>query len=182
MKYFAQAALGAATMLMGAAHAAPLTWTFEDTYLQDEREIVGTYDFDADTGTYSNIDVTILDYDGSTYLEFDSVNSSSTGNSMFMSFVFMDDVSDGASVLDIELVSAMTSAGGSIDINQQGLSQLGMCLTFNNFPCLAGQGQATGFLDGFVTAEAVPLPAAAFFMAAGLAGFGGMRMKKKAAQ
>jgi hypothetical protein len=157
------------------AQAVPLEWTLENVVFSDGGTASGSFFFDADTSSYSNIAVvtttgsvttgTSYQY-GSVYnafavnlTEIDSPDLTGT-QKWLMAF--------GDGYLDFE---ELTNAGGTISINpSHGLE--GSCLSAQCTDVFQSRSVVSG------TVSAVPLPAAVWLFGSALAGLGWMRRKR----
>lgn len=160
---------------MGAAHAAAVTWYLQDVAFDDGGTASGSFDFDADTAIFSNINVITTTgsvLPGETY---DIVLPSSPGNSTFLSFANSTGIGDftGTYAIGLELSAPMTNLGGLIAINLAGFALESYCGTADCFAVVQPLRLVT---SGYITSE-VPLPGAFFIFAVGLAGLRASRRK-----
>lgn len=135
------------------AKADNLQWTASGIeYVGDVGGVTGSFDYDADLNSFSNIDLTSSP-DGSVFQYLDP-NSHGNGANGFI-FVDSDD-SDltGAQWLLVDLDSAMTDEGGTVDID---VLEEGTC---SDSTC-SGVAPTYEALSGdFSASEATPEPAA----------------------
>lgn len=143
-----------------AAHASPLTWDLVNVTDANGRDYTGSFMFDADTSMFSSISISVSGLMGG---PFDTLAPGSS--SSFGSFLRSVDGPDytGRLVLQLSLVSSMTNAGGSINLNNGGSG-------------IGTSNDATGSsVDLFVMTSTgsinatVPEPATASLLALGLA-------------
>lgn len=157
----------------GAAQAIPLTWNLVDVVFEDESTASGSFDYDADSNTFSNIYITTGA--GNTY---EDVNPYSSGNGGLISLVSEIPVVEGVTqALLFDLDGAMTNLGGTIDIlpGSTGggpLSLEGTCVSGQTtIPC-ASVGSRIFVLSGQITTAQVPAPATLALLLIGLVGLG----------
>jgi hypothetical protein len=165
-------ALGVILLLVvGSANAAPVTWTVDATWNASfdtddgVGQLAGTFDYNADTGIYSNIDLVSTcsigicqDFFGA------SINSFFQGNDTFMAADGLTSI-DAPVQVNLSYSDVLTDSGGDFS------------LEFNS--------QISGFLaqdDGALTGtvSAVPIPAAVWLFGSALAGLGWMRRRQTA--
>jgi|GEM_PF-3464009 len=91
-------------------YAVPVDWIIVGLEFSDGTTASGSYTYDVDTDTFSNVNVT-----STTYGPYDIVQPSSPGNSGFLSFA-VDPAGAGQPRLVAELSASMTNAGGTIAI------------------------------------------------------------------
>lgn len=175
--------------LAPSASAASLTWTFVDAATSRgatpsfDYTISGSYDYDVDTNTFANVAVT-LSGTGAFVGTYTAVKSAVPVPADADSLWFVDSTdSDYSSdkAIRFNLVSAMTSAGGSIDLLQY-LSLT--CLASDcNSSVPSGENSVTldGVIGGYVTTDLapVPVPAALPLFGAGLAGLGWVARRRR---
>ena len=175
-----------ATAVVGMSHAlaAPVLWTLQDVTFADGATASGSFIFDSElptnTPAYSSINITVTG--GTVFADttYTGYNATSIGSSIYASFTVGGDISQGALALDLIFASALTDAGGIVAILvPQFYSSQGVCMTTNGLLCLGALGPTNPIVSGFVTTEAVPLPAAAWLMAGGFAGLAAVRKRLK---
>jgi len=144
--------------------AAPVTWTINNAVFDDGGAVSGTFDYDADTNSYSNIALLTTDgsstFSGTTYLSSQSVSSAS----FFNSSTTLNDVGTGLTVFAMQFFQPLTNAGGAVAL-------------------FTGDEYNSSFtlqrsLLGGATVSAVPVPAAVWLFGSALAGLGWMRRKQ----
>jgi hypothetical protein len=119
-----------ALMLMlgcGSAQALPVTWTFENTFFDWGGQLTGSFDFDADTGAFSNINV-ITTSSGSFTLPGAEYNkcawSYQCGDAETLLFAVREnDDETPSSGLHILLTQALTNAGGTVALRTGGFCE-----------------------------------------------------------
>jgi len=176
------AAVLAAFGLSAPASAAPVTWTLVDAVFADGGSASGTFTYDADTNTYSAINIVTT---------AGSIQSGDDYNILAPMFVHSatrfgavpvpSPGLTGLTIFSVTWASALTNAGGVVSILLGGGSSEGVCVNFNCSIFNSVGGGARAFVSGYVTTSEVPLPAALPMFLAGLAGVGAMRLKKRAA-
>ena len=159
--------------------AIPMTWTLQDVTFDDGGTASGSYQYDADTDLYSNIDVTTTttaSFDGSVY-NFLRPGSGSLDYGFTVIDVVEADMS-GNQHIAMVLIDSMTNAGGSIDFGANGgfAPWEGYC---------AEADCTTGFIERnivggsvFGVAIEVPEPSTFILLWSGLIGLGLSRRRK----
>jgi hypothetical protein len=178
-------ALGVILLLLaGTAQAIPVTWTVDGIF-DDGGTLTGTFVFDADTGSYTNINLSSTDY--STYYEpysteYDAGTAQFGAELTYSDFTVWD--ASGLFVqgqarlapseyigLDIFWGAALTNAGGTYSlVNGRGRTYT------TNLSVDAGHGPIRAIASG--TVSTVPIPAAVWLFGSALAGLGWMRRKQ----
>jgi len=108
----------AAFLSVPSASASTIDWTLQGVTFGDGGTASGSFDYDADTNTYSFIDITTTSgssFSGATYLALDPGKSSSS-----TSLAVVPDASSaniGTPVFDLFFSSALTDAGGTVALN-----------------------------------------------------------------
>lgn len=156
------------------ASAAPITWSLSAAY-DDGVTASGYYDFDADTGAFTNISITT-----SLAETLSFGNQISPSDPGFLLFTADEFGANGTPVYSFDLAESMTSAGGTIDILESvltsgtGFSFGGLCA--GDPECL-GSTADRSVISGSVSAAsaAVPLPAGGALLLTALAAFGAFR-------
>ncbi len=170
MSFVRQSILAAAVSIAGAANAAPLKWTLHDVTSLGS-DITGSFVYDADTGTYSVIQITTtagtVISDGSwSILSIESMYQ----RSFFLQLVdTADSDQTGANTLALMFNGHLPAAGGTVDLyaTYQGTCAYDTCGVFGAYP-----GDPTsGFnwnVTGYLTSSAVPEPASLSLLATGV--------------
>ena len=160
-------AAGLLIVNIGAASAVPITWTLQDFAFVDGGTASGMFDFDADTGQVSNIDIITT---AGTILPGETFQFNIDFGDRFFLFT-SEPTSDAGSVpaFSFLLASSLTNAGGTIAV-ESGSEGAGPPDGIQRFI-------ASGSLT---TISEVPLPAAAWMFLAGLGGLSAARRKKRA--
>ena len=115
---------------LGAAQATPLVWTFAGTQTGDGGVVTGSFSYDADTNSFSNINVTltggtvappITSNPSITFHYVGDVGLGDTYNSNSGNVLFVNHPDTGNLIGDVDLyfnfLSPMTNAGGVINID-----------------------------------------------------------------
>ena len=160
------------------AQAGFIKWVLDDVVFNDQSTAYGSYFYDADTNTYSNIDITT----STSGTNYNVVHPGSYSSSVFLSLLTTD-IGDqtGGAFLSIALDEVMTSMGGTIAIvpdfnfsGGTGFSFEGLCIN----PTCTGLAPNRGISSGSVTAN-VPEPSTLAIFALGLMGLASRRFKKR---
>ena len=111
MKRFVAVLLLAGGLLMAhGVNAAPVTWTLTSSFASPTT-VTGTYSYDSDTNSYSNVNLTY--YNGTTYFPITFAISSYTQNAYFVGTV-NGAIQNVSPAVSFGLVSPMTNGGGTI--------------------------------------------------------------------
>jgi len=147
--------------------AAVLTWTFANVMFDDGGTLFGSFDFDADTDTFSNLNISTQGGDATFYPDFTytDANSSILGTSdneglrLQVTFGASDTRSLG---MDFPDTASLTNAGGTVDVLN--IAGFGGDSEFRTLPSSPPFGQRS-FLQGG-TVHAIPEPSSALFILA----------------
>jgi len=179
-KLFAAAVIAAFSV---SANAAPLTWTIHDVYLDGSDEyhnegvVSGTFDYDANTNVYSNINITVTagggvneqsnwepwgqPWDAADDLNLERPHTADCdiiiGNPDPFAFCISD--------LNFSFETGLTNAGGIVEIDHVEATVYELDNIYERF---AFSG----------TVSAVPVPAAVWLFGSALGGLGWMRRRK----
>ena len=102
--------------VIGSAGADPITWTLNDVVFGQEATASGSFNYDATTDTYSNINiVTTVNpaYGGDTYTTLGGPSSSAT-------LLGLSGTANPFAVLTLEFVDPLTNSGGVINLRPGG--------------------------------------------------------------
>lgn len=165
MNTFQKLSVAASTVILtlsvstGSASAAGLTWTLNDVTFRDGGTATGSFTYDADTNTYSNISIL------TTVFEVLPVTDYNQGSLLSGNPDTLDLANGGIApppnmplftnnILSLKFASSLTNNGGTVNIN--GTEQ------FNSFFILTSS--ARSIVGGYVRATpvAVPVPGAVF--------------------
>jgi hypothetical protein len=175
----------AAVLLLtaGTAFGAPVTWTIDSDSLEfyfTDGTAYGSFDYDASTNQYSNIDITTTNGDDWIHAQYEFLSpgelypSSATTLSLVSS-----DRSDltGWNAFELNFATALTDAGGTISIVYavEGYCEDSNCdsLDYNGEPWRES-------FSGTGSVSAVPVPAAAWLFGSGLGLLGWLRRRQSA--
>ena len=124
----------------------PPTWYLEDVQFDSGAFAIGSFVFDADTDTYSNINISISKEN--TTNTYGDILPLSPGNANFMLTipVFMSDLT-GQPRHSLDFAESLTNAGGTVDISISPFSSQGVCLN----PSCSGNSNAEVVTSGKVT-------------------------------
>lgn len=167
----------AATLVMSTfstfANATLVNWTLQNVQFTDGNNVynaTGTFSYDADTGNYSNANIS---FNGLTYTD--------SGFS-FGQYLILENASDNsqAKTLALSFSNILTNAGGNEALSSDSYFSVRDQTSFPFRTVLS-----YNFLNGEVTnastnVSAVPVPAAAWLFGSGLLGLAGLRRKKQA--
>jgi hypothetical protein len=159
------AALLTAALLALPAQAAPLVWTFDNAVFEDGGIATGSFVFDADTGSFSAVNVTTTAgtlASGATYTDRVFGDATTAG------LVTGSGDLTGTPLLGLAFLPPLTNAGGFvalIDIFFPPASSFeAVC---DDAACMTATFSRQ-FVDGALVASPVPLPAAAWLFGAAL--------------
>ena len=170
-------------VLSFAGHAAVVTWQLVSVTFDDGGVATGSFDYDADTDTFSAINI---DTSGGTNPDF--LNTPSYGiwggdpfttlpqvfSTLQTSWPDLTDLT-GAFVMGLILGSPLTNAGGTIPVELTFRSGEGIC---SEATCDAAITKYRDITGGSVST--VPVPAAAWLFGSGLIGLIGVVRRKMA--
>jgi hypothetical protein len=113
--------LAALSVLSAVASAGPLLWTFSGATFADGATLTGSFDYDADSGAFSSVNVTISGSTNSAFNVTMTVDDPGIySNSTTLEFsTILPAVVDETPSLYIALSTAMTDAGGTIPIGDE---------------------------------------------------------------
>jgi hypothetical protein len=140
-----------------AAHAAPVVWTLENVLFDSGPALSGTFIFDADTGEYSNLDVT------GSFGNLEAYNPYSGPANLHATVPGFEP----QFLLILDFSGSLTNAGGTYQVSGY---------EFEGTTVWGGQTFIRDIVSGTVTA--VPIPAAVWLFGSALAGLGWMRRKQ----
>ena len=146
------------------AQAVPITWNLLDVLFDDGSVATGSFDFDADLGSYSNIDIM------TSLASYGDPNPASPGNADILITVPDDSLADftGTPVLSFLFDAPLTNAGGLVDITVAAFSSEGTCFSATcSSPSIIRRVES-----GQVTTAVVPVPTTLVLTVLGLAGLG----------
>jgi hypothetical protein len=150
-----------------AANAVPVTWTVDSLLFDDGGTGSGTFSYDADTNTYSNIDIVTTvgaNFTGAHYMSLIN-NAVNNANSL----IIMVYPLEGLSGLELSFAASLTNYGGSITITGGRESICGQ-------ECMYPVSDLRYISSG--QASAVPVPAAVWLFGSALAGLGWLKRKQ----
>jgi hypothetical protein len=163
-------------LVVGSAQAAPLTWTLNNVTLRSDLTgengtLTGSFDYDADTNTYSNLAIDSYEWlDDLDDAEFRAVYNDHEEQADYGSPVSLwgkAQLNDfESSELNLFFDAALTGAGGQV-----GISQTSYQIGYIEYRAWANVGG---------TVSAVPIPAAVWLFGSALGGLGWMRRRKTA--
>lgn len=154
---------------VGAANAAPITWTINNASLGEYGPVVGQFDFDADTLLYSNVSIAaggLSGVGGSTFTDANLPGSTTADQFVTMGSTVYLGNGPWESALFLDFGSSLTSAGGVVSI-----SSGSVWVPDPGFGLI---------LDPGASVSAVPIPAAVWLFGSGLGLLGWFRRKQTA--
>jgi hypothetical protein len=175
-------------VVTGNANANVVTWTFQNAFWEDGGTITGSFDYDADIDTYSNVSITTTDGNGTPTIFGGAYNGSAHLGSGNTTLVLYSDTSthplDVAGELRLDLAfygpapdyAGFTNAGGTLTVDT--ISAETICLVT---PCGFGEKDDRAISSGTVIGAVVPVPPALWLFGSGLLGLIGIARRKKAA-
>ena len=131
-------------LMAGGANAVPLNWTLTSSF-SGGISVSGTYTYDADTNTYSNINITYVS--GATTYPITTATTVRIANQLIASIT---NYNTGSPAVLLTLNTAMTNSGGTI---QAGQLQVGTCY---NSDCNPFNASSTA--NSFSVSGAAPVP------------------------
>ena len=157
------AMFGASLFLAPQSHAAPLTWHLQGATFPDGGTASGSFVYDAATNAYSSINIVTT---GGTVLPGATFTVLTSGDATFFG-ALEPTVVPGSRFLQLAFASALTGAGGSINLDFPPSSFEATCSVANT--CSQGL-PSRAFSAGLVTTNptAVPEPATAALLPAAL--------------
>jgi hypothetical protein len=184
-----------AALLLGAnASAAPVQWTLNDVVFDDGESVTGSFDYDADTNSYSNINiVTIelyedyLDVDdwwwaGSSFDHEGNVVGMTSTQAWFLNAACPSCPNGGLSadhdVLQLGFSTALSNSGGTAVLTTGSFLTIAYDSGAGPF---AGSPDLSYGMDRKIvsgTVSSVPIPAAAWLFGSALAGLGWLGRKR----
>ncbi|MCW8092738.1 hypothetical protein [Alteromonas sp. ASW11-130] len=142
----------AMTFFSVSSHSAVIKW-YLNAEFNDGSSISGSYQYNADLNTFSNIDV--MSSNGSAYTQ---VNPDSSGNESFLGFIG-DIFAVNEPSFTARLVENVTNSGGAIDIMPGYIFSGGSGCSFEGF-CYRDGGRDCGMISvyrditrGYVTSQ-----------------------------
>ena len=149
------------------AGAVVRTWTFANVTFEDGGTLNGSFDFDADTDTYSNIDISVAGGDATFFSDFTYTDSNSSvlmsSNEKSLSlFVDLGLSNKRRLFMNFPETAPLTNDGGTVDV----LNAIGFGgdSEFRTLPSSPPFGQRSFFTGG--TVHAIPEPSSVLFMLA----------------
>jgi hypothetical protein len=179
-------ALIAASVFVTSAHAANLTWTINDfNYSGHFAGLTGSFDYDADTGVFSNINITSSAQLGFTYtdpnvslIQWHDGTSNDYSTYPYPSLRLITDVPGELHDLHFFFSDQLTNNGGTISLVDTPYGTTEDICFNDGYGCSTPSSSFYTGLDGTGTISAVPIPAAAWLFGSALAGLGWMRRKQ----
>ncbi len=174
----------AVTVLSVTATAAPVTWTINNATVfsnisYDTATFYGSFNYDADTNTYSNLNIKAEIFvnqgrddwyhDGDVYILAGPFNVSLPGSATQLNAKHSYPPYGYDTFLTLNFGSALTGAGGTVAITS------GTIVGTLDF--YSETDESAYLLPGATVSAAVPVPAAVWLFASALAGLGWMRRK-----
>jgi len=147
-------------LLSNSASAALVTWTFDTTLYSDlGTEIVGSFVFDADTDTYSDVNITTTSAEpGLDGFALALVNPASSDN--WLDLIGQFPMSSPGDYITISINPSLTNAGGVV-----------------NYDSVMESKTYADYTGGTLIGTVVPVPAAVWLFGSALAGLGWLRRK-----
>jgi len=156
-----------ALLLSLTSNAAPVTWTVDSLLFSDGGSGFGSFDYDASTNLYSEINITTLRSDDGGFANYQSLLPSVPSNDERLFLVGPG--AGGLTGLSFFFSSGLTNTGGMVTI----LS--GEEVFCEDYECSQPAGKIRDVVSGSVSA--VPVPAAVWLFGSALAALGWLRAK-----
>jgi len=167
----------AALFMTSGAQASLVQWELKDVVFDDGGVATGSFSYDRDTNTFSSLSITTTV--GNTlpgaFYEFLIPEIPSDSNSLFVSPI-ANPVA-GTTIFAINLVSQMTNAGGTIDLQPapspfafEGSCQADFCSQYTT--------PLRGVISGMIVSTVVPVPAAIWLFGSAIGLLGWVRRKQ----
>jgi hypothetical protein len=159
-------------LFVSVAQSAPLTWVVNNALFDDGSSLTGSFSYDADTNTYTDIDLVTDLVDWSTEGEL----GASTSTELHLLQIITPypsceyrDVIEYPYCMDLNLqfVDPLTSGGGTVNLVPYSSYEWGNDYNNNTF--------GLSLVSGSVSA--IPIPAAIWLFGSALAGLGWLRRK-----
>jgi hypothetical protein len=145
-------------LVSGASQAASLTWTLEGVTFDDGGTAVGSFNYDADTGIFSNIEI---DTFGSVEASYGTLFHT---DHLVVQFIGVLTDTTITSTLLLALSSTLTNAGGTVDLDA--------VIELPSMP------PARSGSVGYLSAPVVPIPATVWLFGSGLLGLIGVAWRR----
>lgn len=170
--------------VIGSVQASTVSWTLTDVILEDGQTLIGGFDFDSDTNTYSTISIF---NSGTTTFAATEFTQKATPTICTTSVTGCAFTRAGATSGDIVLSLSvfgngeLTNAGGTINLSTGTSDTMTFC---QNGACTSwgiATADSIGVASGTITATpaVVPIPAAVWLFGSGLIGLIGAARRKK---
>jgi len=156
-----------AFFVSAAVNAAPVAWTIDSLVFDDGGTGSGTFSYDADTNTYSDIAIVTTAGTGFGGASYTSVIDFAPNDSTRLAVMIFP--LESLPALELSFASSLTNSGGIIAIDGLGES---ICGQECQYPVAELRGISSGQIS------AVPVPAAVWLFGSALAGLGWLRRKQ----
>jgi hypothetical protein len=165
--------------IASSVQADTIRWTLQDVLLSDGQSATGSFDYDTDTSSVSNISLFTsgsANWDA-TYFNMSSTISGSLTCTYYSCLFAPENATTGSIILEIALDGAWDRFDSldTYDIYRgNALWRCGTdCLEYNSSASTLAE-----VIDGSITGALVPIPAAFWLFGSALAGLGWMRRKQ----
>lgn len=166
-------------LIAGSANAAVLTWTLEDVLLDDGQTLTGSFDYDRDTNSTSN--VSIFNSGSTTFEATEFVQSLEVTACSFTGCNFHDGTPE---IGDLRLSlfwgingQELTNSGGNLILSSTPFPVFTFCAFADCSAGVVGPPDIVRIVNGSISA--VPIPAAFWLFGSGLIGVMGLKGLKR---
>jgi hypothetical protein len=177
-----------AFLILGSAlSAGPITWNLTNIVFGDGTTVTGSFVFDADTTTFSGLNMTTaggisVPETSSWVFNTNDVDTGEQNSGTFTGFAVVTALSANetgtpAIFLFSNLGPLMTDAGGTITLNHMAVGSCGSA-TCQTIAIILGSNGGDGS-GQFTSVAAVPEPASMFLVGLGLAGAFALRLRRQ---
>jgi len=176
---FIQTILISSIFIVSSVQAETIRWTLQDVLLSDGQSATGSFDYDTDTSSVSNISLFTsgsASWDATYFnTSFETISDSYTCT-YYSCFFAPENATTGSVILEIALAGAWDRFDSPDTYDIYRGNALWRCGT----DCLGGISSVPPLaevIDGSITGALVPVPAAVWLFGSALAGLGWLRRR-----